>query len=1005
MKKILSLFLVLVMAFSISQVKFEAQSENILLNSRSQSGAFTVTDSSTNTDTNTVINAMYTSYNGQEVSMYPIMNFGSTGSYQKINLPLGINKDELMKLILFAKETGYTKINATLNLSGEGSILNDADFDIAITTGIWIKWRYNMLDKYIDESKNNNKYYKVGKWLVANYSKYNLIKPTFNVNSTNIKTLDSSDTTYNYYGPFTYSSNLSNIASAEINIKDAKIVDEVKYEVNISNLTSGRKYFVAIPKNNTIEDITIKLLLQYVGQEVMTFGDSYNMFIGIFAEPFQLSETLTINSFSTAKIYSVAGTIVNIKSENGNYDRNITIGTNGVGYAEGLSIGNYKATEIIAPPGFIVNSSPKEFTINSSGSLVEIDFEAKASMGTLQIINKNTEGTILIGSAINVYQADDTLIKTLYTSDITTVELPIGNYYVTQQTVANGYKINQQRVNAIIKANALTTITIINESNINDSNNGNHNNNNNISGNSILKILAVDEWNFIIPNLEFSIQDGTDFQIVKAITDSDGVATFQNMKSRGYTISCNTSSQHKQINSFTWTAPSSGTKVLKVVVRRSTTSSSISSKLPLIDSDSYIDQFNTGVNNSKLYNKYLGKYDNTPDNSHESDVGDYIIINPNKNVSVHIVLTASKSKNSSKKLKNVELTIKDGSTKLYKGKTDSEGNMYLSGFDANHDYTIEINSDDIESYEMPSKKDLKFSSSSDNTTIRKYIVLSEKEEENNGENKEILNPPVAISNKTTIVIKTLNESNIPIEAEYTIYDSNGKEVITGTSNDTKIVEFTTDVVGKYSIRQTKVQDGYELETEPFILTVTNQPKTIPLNVTNKARLANLVGLVFEDKNSNNLYDEGEAYKAAKLILSNGTKAITVYSGITGEFVVSDLPNGTYTITVEKINGTEFVEQKSGNNPTRDSDVNSAGIGIIEINNSDIKDFGVGFRLLPIKNNDNEKTDTNIIGILPQTGSIYAHVLKNLVYILLIIICLISLFFINKDILRFMMKKI
>lgn len=1002
MKRVLSIFLICIIVFSFSQVQFEAQPENVVINSKSQTGAFTVTDSNTNTDTNTVINAMYTTYNGQEVSMYPLMNFGSTGSYSKVNIPSGINTDELMKFILFSKETGFAKINANLNLYGEGSILNDDDFDIAITAGIWIKWRYNMSDKYLEETKNNNKYYKVGKWLVANYSKYNLNKPTFNVDSNKIKTLESSDTNYNYYGPFSYSSNSSNIASAEINISDAKIVDETKYEVNMTNLSAGRKYFVAIPKNNNIEDISIKLSLQYVGQGIAVFGDSYNIFVGVFSEPFQLNETMMINSLSTAKIYAIAGTIVNVKSENESYDRNITIGLNGVGYAENLSVGKYTAKEIIAPPGFVVSSSPKEFSITSSGSIIEIDFEAKASMGTLQVINKNTAGTILVGSAVNVYQSDGILVKTLYTSDVTTIELPVGNYYVIQQTVVDGYKLNSKKVDVIINANALSTINIINEAN-NSNDNSNNNSNNNVSGSSILKILAVDEWNFIIPNLEFSIQDGTNFKSTKALTNSDGIAIFQDMKPRGYTISCNPTSQYKQINSFTWTAPSSGTKVLKIIVRRATTYSPISTKLPLIESDSYIDQFNTGVNNSKTYNKYLGEYDNKPDNSHESDIGKYTIINPDKNVSVHIVLTALKGKKSSKSLQNIELTIKDGNVKLYKGKTDNEGNMYLSGFDPNHEYTIEINTDDINKYEMPSKKDLKFSSSSDNTTIRKYIVLSEKKDEyedKEEETSETFNSFIPISNKTNIIIKTVNENNIPIDAEYTIYDSNGKEVIIGKPKDSnKTVEFTTDVVGKYSIRQTKVQDGYELETEPYILTVSNQSKTIPLNVTNKIKLATLVGLVFEDKNGNNVFDEGEAYKAAKLTISDGTKSITVYSGATGEFVVSDLPKGTYTVTAEKINGTEFVEQKAGNNRNIDSDVNSVGVGTIEIHTSNIKDFGVGFRIESVKNivNNNTNDKTDIIGVLPQTGN--ANIIKNLVYIFLIIVCILLLIFLNKDIVK------
>ena len=142
-------------------------------------------------------------------------------------------------------------------------------------------------------------------------------------------------------------------------------------------------------------------------------------------------------------------------------------------------------------------------------------------------------------------------------------------------------------------------------------------------------------------------------------------------------------------------------------------------------------------------------------------------------------------------------------------------------------------------------------------------------------------------------------------------------------------------------------------------------------------------------------------KEKKLTVSNGEKSITVYSGATGEFVVTELPNGTYTISAEKINGITFVTPNAGNDKTIDSDVNSNGEGTIIVKDTDINDFGVGFKVststsneaqTSIKVNGSSNNSSNTTTRLPKTGDTTTN---NIFHLSVAGICLLGLYLINR----------
>ena len=1016
MRRFLSLLLTGVMAASLFQVNFSAASDQVTVTAKGQNGYFTITDTTTSTDSGVTIPAMSINDGGNEVSVYPIINIGSAGTYNRTTLPQGMNSKEVKRLITYAQTKGFSQINAEAGLSGDQMLTSNDDLDIAITAAIWQQWRYNMGDKQMNPNKNQNKYLKAAQHIVRNFSSYQIPDTTFDINSSNIKTLAHNDDSYRYYGPFTFTSNNASLASAEINTASVKIANSNWRVVDNNSLTAGTNYYVAVPNDNKAEDIQVKLSLQYVDKELVTYGNSFNSFVGVLNTPFLKNETLTINSYSSAKIYSVAGTVVNVKSDDGIYDRNITIGTNGVGYADNLTIGSYTAKEITAPSGFVVNTTPRTFTITGTNQIVEVNFESINYMGTLQVENKSSDGNILTGSTVKVYRQDGTLVQTLHVSELTSIELPIGEYYAVQTEAVPSYMLNNTKTNFTIKANELTKITIVNYlngnggnnnngNNNNNSNNGNNNSNNNINisnpmSNGYVRIVAVNELNQVIPGLSFTLKRNSSSYSETLYTDSNGMAIFKPfVTASDLTLTYNRNGQniYMELSPVSLSSNSYGYSTVKIVMKRKTPNISTSNKYPSVTTDKYIDQFNTGVGNSTSHNIYTGSYNNDATWTSEDN---FTVFDSENNGRLKVVVRDPDGK----KMKGVTIYLYNSKDKkVATATTDKDGEVRLQGLESKKEYRIDFKESTLDDYYAPEEERLTFKSKSDDGTYKLTVDLLEDNSNTSNESNTSPDFSATVTGKTNIAITTRNNEGKDIYAEYTIYDASGKEIISGKPEN-NVVTFSTDVTGNYTLKQTKVADGYKLETEPYAFTVTSTAKNIPLTIVNEVKLATLTGRVFEDKNGNNVYDKGEEYKAAKLTVSNGEKSITVYSGATGEFVVTELPNGTYTVSAEKINGITFVTPNVGNDKAIDSDVNSNGEGTIIVKDTDITDFGVGFKVststsneaqTSISVNGNGSSSNNGGGTatrLPKTGDTTTH---NIFYLSVAFSCLLGLILINR----------
>lgn len=1051
MKRILSAVIAFSMFVSLAQVDFNATSETLNITQKSQSTTITVGNTQTEKETNTNLYAMNASIDGNSVSMYPIISIGTAGTYAKTYLPEGMNTKDVLRLISYAKAQGYAKINSATNAVGDMSLTSSDDLDIAITLAMWGKYRYNMdTTNYIDFDRNaSNKYVKAAKYIVDNYNSHTLAETTFDVNSANIKTIAHTDSDYKYYGPFNFTSNNSSIACAELN-GGVKIADSKWSVVDENSLTAGTNYYIAVPTTSVNQSISVKLSLQYVDQDVVVYGNTAAKFIGVVNTPFKLNETLTISSYATVKIYDSPGNIVNVRSEDGVYDKNIIIGANGVGYAENISIGNYTIKQVATADGLVLNTNPKTISITSTSDIAEVKFDTISLYGTLQINNISNTGTTLNGGVLEIFCSDGSLFKTITMQDTVSISMPIGNYFAKQSTAVNGYQINSTKYSFTISPNKLTELKIVNAvvGSNNDSINANKGNGsitvytqkdgilsnsqdvilsgngiflqgtpvegivkfsglpigsytvyltnlpagyseassqvvipnadsavnitlntiktNNIS-NYMFGLVVVDEYNYVIPNMKTDVfNKDTGAFIGSIITDANGYSNLTLSSSGTYVLKFNSSDYKSE--EYTVAIPNSTNMNIKAVLLRSNDNVTLSNKLPLLVTDSVYDNNNTGVTNSKEYNSFDG------DNKFVIDGDSYYIVENNSDFDGRVRIIVNNPKG--KAMSDVTVSLYNSKDKkLFTGDTNKDGELLLAGLEPKKEYHITLKSSTLNEYLQPKEDDLIFTTTSNKTTKFVIDLLDEEETSND------------VQLQSSLVITTQNSSGEKITAKYSVYNSVGTLVTSGETVN-GVATFMTDEVGTFTVKQTSVQDGYVLEKEPYTFTITDTPRTISVTVTNEKenKLFSLKGIVFEDKNSNNLYDSGEEYSQAKITVSDGSKTISVYSSAAGEFTVTDLPKGTYTVQANLPN-VQFLQQNVG-----DNDADNLGKVVVDITDSNITNLGIGFT---VKNSTTQNTSdgqNTSVGKLPQTGNPNN---SNALYIMYSVLCIISLVLLNK----------
>lgn len=163
--------------------------------------------------------------------------------------------------------------------------------------------------------------------------------------------------------------------------------------------------------------------------------------------------------------YSLAGGQFRVTGPDG-YNEVITTDSTGVAKTgKDLKMGTYAITEIKAPPGFVLDSTPKTVEVSTDLPIVdaafvqETDYSNNPQMGVIRLqktttpyeeceICGQTSGELLPleNAVFNVYNWNDELVQTIVTDSTgfaQTDPLPLGTYSIEEETPASGYLINE----------------------------------------------------------------------------------------------------------------------------------------------------------------------------------------------------------------------------------------------------------------------------------------------------------------------------------------------------------------------------------------------------------------------------------------------------------------------------------------------------------------------------------------------------------------------------------
>ena len=110
-------------------------------------------------------------------------------------------------------------------------------------------------------------------------------------------------------------------------------------------------------------------------------------------------------------------------------------------------------------------------------------------------------------------------------------------------------------------------------------------------------------------------------------------------------------------------------------------------------------------------------------------------------------------------------------------------------------------------------------------------------------------------------------------------------------------------------------------------------------------LTPITGRVFDDRNCDGVFDEGDAFYEGlriELLDEQGTLLASANSNFEGFFTLSSVPFGTYSIRAVAPSGYVFTLQDQGTDDSRDSDISALGtIGPFSVSAEEGLDFGVG----------------------------------------------------------------
>lgn len=203
---------------------------------------------------------------------------------------------------------------------------------------------------------------------------------------------------------------------------------------------------------------------------------------------------------------------------------NFTTNAEGKIVVENLDPGDYYFVETKGLEGYIVDKEKLEFTIPGEGGTIQLTKHNKPEDSSVEITKTDVStGEVLAGAKIKIYAEDKTTVLHEGVTDSSGKfafgPLKPGKYYYQESGAPAGYILDDKLYEFEVKDNGeIVKCTLTNKPEEKPE----------APGKGKLEITKVDiSDGKLLPNAHFAIYDENKNQIMKGVTDSNGIATFE----------------------------------------------------------------------------------------------------------------------------------------------------------------------------------------------------------------------------------------------------------------------------------------------------------------------------------------------------------------------------------------------------------------------------------------------------------------------------------------------
>ncbi|WP_148550040.1 SpaA isopeptide-forming pilin-related protein [Paraclostridium bifermentans] len=522
------------------------------------------------------------------------------------------------------------------------------------------------------------------------------------------------------------------------------------------------------------------------------------------------------------------GAIFEIQNLSGSKITSVTTGKDGIANLK-LSPGKYKAVEKKAPQGYILNTDPIQFEIKlDSDSDMNLVVKNDAIKGKLEIIKTDSKDSkkVLANTEFTIFDSNKKEIAKATTNKEGKAEfdnLGYGSYYYQETKAPEGYTIDNKMYPFEVKDNNQVISKTASDDKI-------------IGKIEITKTDSKDAKKFL-PGTEFTVFDKNGKEVSKAVTDKEGKVVFDNLVYGEYTYQ-----ETKAPEGYVKDNTKHAFKIVtdKQIVSQTVTNGQIKGKLEITKTDSKDSkkvlantEFTIFDSNKKEvakamtnkegkvefdnlgYGNYYYQETKAPEGyTIDSKMYPFEVKDNNQVISKtasddkiigKIEITKTDSKDSKKVLANTEFTIFDSNKKeIAKATTNKEGKVefdnlgygsyYYQETKAPEGYTID---NKMYPFEIKDNNQVISKTASDDKIIGKIEITKT----DSKDSKKVL-----------------------ANTEFTIFDSNKKEIAKAMTNKEGKVEFDNLGYGSYYYQETKAPEGYTIDSKmyPFEVKDNNQ---------------------------------------------------------------------------------------------------------------------------------------------------------------------------------------